>query len=184
MLKIRRPLGRLIFNMGIAIPGKTVFLIETAPWWLLMGPLSCYLIWSQVLWFLMIFFLTNNLTQILPESYITEILLSRWNNFFYCNYGSYIDGLVQDWYLHCNVLEMLKCCTSHQFTFTFCWFFCIFYIFFLYFFSHRQTVDLNFDLNSDDDSSPFGPLTQRLVSALIEENIMTPLDDGSIETGK
>ena len=35
MLKIRRPLGRLIFNMGIAIPGKTVFLIETAPWSLL-----------------------------------------------------------------------------------------------------------------------------------------------------
>ena len=32
MLKIRRPLGRYIFNMGIAIPGKTVFLIETAPW--------------------------------------------------------------------------------------------------------------------------------------------------------
>ena len=32
MLKIRRPLGRLIFNMGIAIPGKTVFLIDTAPW--------------------------------------------------------------------------------------------------------------------------------------------------------
>ena len=32
MLKIRRPLGRLIFNMGIAIPGKTVFLIEKAPW--------------------------------------------------------------------------------------------------------------------------------------------------------
>ena len=32
MLKIRRPLGRLIFNMVIAIPGKTVFLIETAPW--------------------------------------------------------------------------------------------------------------------------------------------------------
>ena len=33
MLKIRRPLGRPIFNMGIAIPGKTVFLIETPPWW-------------------------------------------------------------------------------------------------------------------------------------------------------
>ena len=32
MLRKRpRPLGRLIFNMGIAIPGKTVFLIETAP---------------------------------------------------------------------------------------------------------------------------------------------------------
>ena len=25
MLKIRRPVGRLIFNMGIAIPSKTVF---------------------------------------------------------------------------------------------------------------------------------------------------------------
>ena len=33
MLKIRRPLGRLIFNMGIAMGiGKTFFLIETAPW--------------------------------------------------------------------------------------------------------------------------------------------------------
>ena len=31
MLKIRRPLGRLIFKIGIAIPGKTVFLIDTAP---------------------------------------------------------------------------------------------------------------------------------------------------------
>ena len=32
MLKIRRPSGRLIFNMGIPIPGKTVFYIETGPW--------------------------------------------------------------------------------------------------------------------------------------------------------
>ena len=31
MLKIRRPNGRLIFNMGIPIPGKTVFYIETGP---------------------------------------------------------------------------------------------------------------------------------------------------------
>ena len=31
LLKIRRPVGRLIFNMGIAIPSKMVFLIETAP---------------------------------------------------------------------------------------------------------------------------------------------------------
>ena len=37
MLKIRRPLGRLIFNMGIAIPGKTVFVIETAPWYPIQG---------------------------------------------------------------------------------------------------------------------------------------------------
>ena len=44
MLKIRRPLGRLIFNMGIAIPGKTVFLIETAPRTLLKALLS-HCIW-------------------------------------------------------------------------------------------------------------------------------------------
>ena len=31
MLKIRRPTGRLIFNMGISISGKTVFYIETGP---------------------------------------------------------------------------------------------------------------------------------------------------------
>ena len=60
MLKIRRPLGRLIFNMGIAIPGKTVFLIETAPWrcyeanfvvtcesWWLLSRFSGY--WQQTL---------------------------------------------------------------------------------------------------------------------------------------
>ena len=40
MLKIRWPLGRLNFNMGIAIPGKTVFLIETAPW-IHQDPLIC-----------------------------------------------------------------------------------------------------------------------------------------------
>ena len=33
MFKITQPLGRLIFNMGIAMPGKTVFLIDTAPGW-------------------------------------------------------------------------------------------------------------------------------------------------------
>ena len=43
MLKIRRPLGRLIFNMGIAIPGKTVFLIETAPWFKQGALLNMYL---------------------------------------------------------------------------------------------------------------------------------------------
>ena len=41
MLKIRRPLGRLIFNMGIAIPGKTVFLIETAPWIFFVNVYKC-----------------------------------------------------------------------------------------------------------------------------------------------
>ena len=52
MLKIRRPLGRLIFNMGIAIPGKTVFLIETGPrpQWVELMPRSRSLWWaSQVI---------------------------------------------------------------------------------------------------------------------------------------
>ena len=40
MLKIRRPLGRLIFDMGIAIPGKTVFLIETVITRALADPVS------------------------------------------------------------------------------------------------------------------------------------------------
>ncbi|XP_013403750.1 transcriptional adapter 3 [Lingula anatina] len=31
-----------------------------------------------------------------------------------------------------------------------------------------------------EESSPFGPLTQRLVQALMEENIMTPIDDSSM----
>ena len=47
MLKIRRPLGRLIFNMGIAIPGKTVFLIETAPWWGIYASLDHVIIGSD-----------------------------------------------------------------------------------------------------------------------------------------
>ena len=29
----------------------------------------------------------------------------------------------------------------------------------------------------DDDASPFGPLTQRLVQGLLEENLIAPLDD-------
>ena len=32
MLKIRRPTGRLIFNMGIPIPGKDGLYIETGSW--------------------------------------------------------------------------------------------------------------------------------------------------------
>ena len=53
MLKIRRPLGRLIFNMGITIPGKTVFLIETAPWSSIRGPylwvLCQHCMWAGIL---------------------------------------------------------------------------------------------------------------------------------------
>ena len=36
---------------------------------------------------------------------------------------------------------------------------------------------------SNVDESPFGPLTQRLVSALIEENIMTPMDETMTDLG-
>ena len=50
MLKIRRPLGRLIFNMGIAIPGKTVFLIETAPR-IFQQNFLLYLIYYQITYF-------------------------------------------------------------------------------------------------------------------------------------
>ncbi|CAG5123926.1 unnamed protein product [Candidula unifasciata] len=34
------------------------------------------------------------------------------------------------------------------------------------------------------DDSPFGPLTQRLVSALIEDNLMTPIDDSMADTAE
>ena len=51
MLKIRRPLGRLIFNMGIAIPGTTVFLIETAPSLVILSDRY----WSMVLEWRLIF---------------------------------------------------------------------------------------------------------------------------------
>lgn len=34
------------------------------------------------------------------------------------------------------------------------------------------------------DDSPFGPLTQRLVSALIEDNLMTPIDDCMADTAE
>ena len=47
MLKIRRPNGRLIFNMEIAIPGKTVFLIETAPWLLIAGDRLTIHLWFR-----------------------------------------------------------------------------------------------------------------------------------------
>jgi len=39
---------------------------------------------------------------------------------------------------------------------------------------------LNIYVFRDDEQSPFGPLTQRLVQALIEENVMAPLDDTPI----
>ena len=79
MLKIRRPLGRLIFNMGIAIPGKTVFLIETAPRWKLnQFYCSCHfqLIWSYLLIFLGTWWWC-----------MTSIQMSRWRStHWYCGH--------------------------------------------------------------------------------------------------
>ena len=63
MLKIRRPLGRLIFNMGIAIPGKTVFLIETAPW---MKYIALYVWLASQQWF---YFLSENCPSICADSH-------------------------------------------------------------------------------------------------------------------
>lgn len=42
---------------------------------------------------------------------------------------------------------------------------------------HYLFIVFYFLIVSNMEESPFGPLTQRLVSALIEENIMTPMDD-------
>ncbi|XP_035686972.1 transcriptional adapter 3-A-like isoform X2 [Branchiostoma floridae] len=44
-----------------------------------------------------------------------------------------------------------------------------------------KKVDSNSQKSRDTETNcPFGPLTQRLVSALVEENIMTPIDDTSL----
>jgi len=42
----------------------------------------------------------------------------------------------------------------------------------------------NSSLQSEEDSCPFGPLTQRLVSALIEENIIAPMDQSIVSNLK
>ena len=48
-VKDKPAVGRLIFNMGIAIPGKTVFLIETAPWFMWTKvSFSCNSCWQTV----------------------------------------------------------------------------------------------------------------------------------------
>ncbi|KXJ16050.1 Transcriptional adapter 3 [Exaiptasia diaphana] len=42
----------------------------------------------------------------------------------------------------------------------------------------------NSSLQTEEDSCPFGPLTQRLVSALIEENIIAPMDQSILANMK
>ena len=79
MLKIRRPLGRLIFNMGIAIPGKTVFLIETVQ-----GGMAYYAVnWCVSRWngrdtMDMINFFTTR-----PGGLTHEKVQISWNNYFF-----------------------------------------------------------------------------------------------------
>ena len=41
MLKIRRSCNRLIFNMGIPVPGKMVFILRQGPWYQLSCPWGC-----------------------------------------------------------------------------------------------------------------------------------------------
>ena len=103
MLKIRRPLGRLIFNMGIAIPGKTVFLIETAPWLLGFFPtfLLCWVYFNRRfmydddhqthctmyadewhIWFLAIF---TDIQRMLTIS-ISYKMNNVWDTVFFCIY--------------------------------------------------------------------------------------------------
>ena len=74
MLKIRRTLGRLIFNMGIATPGKTVFLIETAPCW----PLSELPLWYPIIH-------CQVTTADLKILYTYIICKSRYGNSFECD---------------------------------------------------------------------------------------------------
>ena len=48
MLKIRRSRDRLIFNMGIPMPGKDNLYIETGPWTMLAGKYINYVVLSQL----------------------------------------------------------------------------------------------------------------------------------------
>ena len=80
MLKIRRPLGRLIFNMGIAIPGKTVFLIETAPWrpWNLVWWM--YSLWKYHVYALYRLYEANVLRKMMFLFWNTFISVSKWRD--------------------------------------------------------------------------------------------------------
>ena len=81
MLKIRRPLGRLIFNMGIAIPGKTVFLIETAPWFHLSPVMPQQLIWRSgtIPWNLRVAALQMSYTNNINPGYGLSLVDTLWN---------------------------------------------------------------------------------------------------------
>lgn len=52
----------------------------------------------------------------------------------------------------------------------------------LYMFTCAFDVKIHLLYSREEDICPFGPLTQRLISALVEENIMTPVEDIISET--
>ena len=92
MLKIRRPNGRLIFNMGIPIPGKTVFYIETGP---------CLPTWAIPTWWV-----SMDTMGAGNGSPVTECNGTKWrtgmpsglqDEITYKIWLPYIDGLVQEW---------------------------------------------------------------------------------------
>ena len=102
MLKIRRPLGRLIFNMGIAIPGKTVFLIETAPrilfwsdWFCYTSPICVYLLihfffikisWNQFLWIFKKFYVHRIIGHSIDIVIFNQTSVRHFSSEFFCGW--------------------------------------------------------------------------------------------------
>ena len=91
MLKIRRPSGRLIFNMGIAIPGKSVILIETAPWihfifiHFFLYQILCTLIYHRHS--LYSFLLSSNCRRcVIYKDFCKILKLKSWQIFLICNF--------------------------------------------------------------------------------------------------
>ena len=95
MLKIRRPTGRLIFNMGIPIPGKTVFYIETGPWHLLD-------LWQYPLRkrHTILILITSFVVELLDSSFISKVLI-------YTHRPRY---QIQKF----NILSPCKLCVTHR----------------------------------------------------------------------
>ena len=70
-VKDKTAVRTFIFNMGIAIPGKTVFLIETAPRLFVKRPRNCYPLWCAMIpdWSPLYFWqlYSNATSSILPQ---------------------------------------------------------------------------------------------------------------------
>ena len=117
MLKIRRPLGRLIFNMGIAIPGKTVFLIETAPWVFVRGihqSLVGFPHKGAVMWSFDVSFVVSLISKPLnKQSWGHKIVLPERSVMKDGSVTSVTDGLVHDCSIYSALtMEILQSCTK------------------------------------------------------------------------